>query len=110
MQSFSKELPSSLEKQQNEDDVSTRRRSLPGRIIMESWLPGQLVVCVALGLNFYRLGDPSLWFDEILSVTRALQPLPAVWKIIWTTQPNMALYYLLLHFWLDVTNALGFAN
>ncbi|GHO75155.1 hypothetical protein KSD_29260 [Ktedonobacter sp. SOSP1-85] len=109
MQSFSKELPSSLEKQQNEDDVSTRRRSLPGRIIMESWLPGLLVVCVALGLNFYRLGDPSLWFDEILSVTRAIQPLPVVWKIIWTTQPNMALYYLLLHFWLDVTNALGFA-
>lgn len=109
MQSFGKELPSALEEQPNADDASTRRRFLPGRILVESWLPGLLILCVALGLNFYRLGDPSLWFDEILSVTRALQPLPVVWKIVWTTQPNMALYYLLLHFWLDITNKFGFA-
>lgn len=56
---------------------------------------------LALCLNLYRIGGPGLWFDEILSVTRAWQPLPVLLRIISTTQPNMALYYIFLHFWLS---------
>jgi hypothetical protein len=61
----------------------------------------------ALGFNLYRLGSPSLWFDEVLSVERATQPLPVLWRIIFNTQQNMALYYLMLHFWLGLTTLLG---
>ncbi len=62
---------------------------------------------IALCFNVYHLGTPSIWFDEALSIERAHQSLPVLWKIIFTTQPNMALYYLGLHFWLSFTNLFG---
>ena len=79
---------------------------------VEVWRPPDWLLCLAiggtaLGFNLYRLGDPSLWFDEILSVERARQSLPVLWHIIFSTQQNMALYYLLLHFWLSFSTLLG---
>ena len=62
---------------------------------------------LALGFNLYRLGAPSIWFDEAFSVELARQPLPLIWHIIWGPEPNMELYYLLLHFWLGFTGFLG---
>jgi uncharacterized membrane protein len=77
-----------------------------------TWAPPDWLLCLAIGaialaFNLYRLGGPSLWFDEILSVERARQSLPVLWQIIFSTQQNMALYYLLLHFWLSFTTLLG---
>jgi 4-amino-4-deoxy-L-arabinose transferase-like glycosyltransferase len=66
-----------------------------------------IIFVAALGLNLYRLGIPSLWFDEVLSVTRARQPLSVLLQIISNTQPNMALYYVILHYWLNFTAAFG---
>jgi 4-amino-4-deoxy-L-arabinose transferase-like glycosyltransferase len=71
-----------------------------------------LSICLALfltamGFNLYRIGDPSIWFDEALSVTRAQQSLPVLFKIVSVTQPNMALYYFLLHFWLSFMSLFG---
>jgi mannosyltransferase len=74
---------------------------------LPDWLLCLAIGGIALGFNLYRLGDPSLWFDEILSVERARQSLPVLWHIIFSTQQNMALYYLLLHFWLSFTALLG---
>ncbi len=65
------------------------------------------IFIVAMGFNLYRIGDPSIWFDEALSVTRAQQSLPVLFKIVSVTQPNMALYYFLLHFWLSFTRLFG---
>lgn len=65
------------------------------------------IFLVALGFNLYQIGNPSLWFDEILSVTRAWQPLPVLWQIVSVTQPNMALYYVALHSWLSFMNLFG---
>jgi mannosyltransferase len=62
---------------------------------------------IALGFNLYRLGAPSIWFDEAFSVELARQPLPLIWHIIWGPEPNMELYYLFLHFWLGFTGFLG---
>jgi uncharacterized membrane protein len=62
---------------------------------------------VAAVLNVYHLGVPSLWFDEVLSVERASQPLPVLWHIVNASQPNMALYYFLLHYWLVLTAKIG---
>ncbi|MGZ3623758.1 MAG: glycosyltransferase family 39 protein [Ktedonobacteraceae bacterium] len=72
-----------------------------------TWLLGILVGALALGFDLYRLGTPSIWFDEAFSVELARQPLPLLWHIIWGPEPNMELYYLFLHFWLGVTSFLG---
>ena len=69
------------------------------------WL---LILVPALTLNLYHLGTPSLWFDEVLSYERARQSLGIVWQIDFATQPNMALYYLLLHVWIRLTGLFGF--
>ncbi len=74
---------------------------------LSSWLVSSLFFALALSINFYRLGDPSLWFDEAFSVELARQPLPLLQSIIFGPEPNMELYYLLLHFWLGLTNLLG---
>jgi uncharacterized membrane protein len=63
-----------------------------------------IIGCAALCFNLYHLGAPSIWFDEALSIERASQSLPVLWKIISTTQENMALYYLVLHYWLSLTS------
>ncbi|MGI9059324.1 MAG: glycosyltransferase family 39 protein [Ktedonobacteraceae bacterium] len=62
-----------------------------------------LFCVIALALNLYRLGVPGVWFDEAFSVELARQPLPLLWHIIFGPEPNMELYYLLLHAWLAVT-------
>lgn len=70
-----------------------------------------VVICLIVGgaalcFDLYRLETPSIWFDEALSIERARQSLPVLWKIISTTQENMALYYLVLHYWLSFTSLL----
>src|SRR5258706_11288366 len=62
---------------------------------------------VAIGFNFYKIGTPSIWFDEALSVSRARQSVPVLFKIVSVTQPNMALYYFVLHFWLSFMDLFG---
>src|SRR6266567_9492313 len=70
-------------------------------------LIGLFLFCLALGCNLYRLGVPSIWFDEAFSVELARQPLPLLWHIIFGPEPNMELYYLFLHFWLGLTTLFG---
>lgn len=77
-------------------------------LFLSNWFLCLLTACVALGLGLYRIGVPSLWFDEMLSVERASLPLPLLWRIVNASQPNMALYYFILHFWLSFTSLLGF--
>jgi len=72
-----------------------------------TWLLCILIGAIALAFNLYRLGAPSIWFDEAFSVELVRQPLPLLWHIIWGPEPNMELYYLLLHFWLGFTGFLG---
>lgn len=68
---------------------------------------GSVLFLVALVFDLYRLGTPSIWFDEAFSVELARQPLPLLWHIIFGPEPNMELYYLMLHFWLQFTSAIG---
>ncbi len=71
------------------------------------WILCILIGGIALSFNFYRLGTQSLWFDEILSVERARQPLSVLIQIIFATQSNMAFYYVFMHYWLGFTALLG---
>ena len=77
------------------------------RLVSSPWLLCILVGVIALGFNLYRLGTPSIWFDEAFSVELARQPFPLLWHIIWGPEPNMELYYLFLHFWLVLTGFLA---
>src|SRR6266567_5019673 len=98
--------------QAGEAGHSVREKTPLLQRLQQVWRPPDWLLClaiggIALGFNLYQLGNPSLWFDEILSVERARQSLPVLWHIIFSTQQNMALYYLLLHFWLSFATLLG---
>ncbi len=90
-----------------EQNIQQRMRSQDFLTSSSNWIPPIFIFFIAFGFNLYRLGNPSLWFDEILSVERAQQPLSVLLQIICNTQPNMALYYISLHFWLQFTTSLG---
>src|SRR6266567_812325 len=72
-------------------------------------LIGLLLFGLALGFGLYRLGDPSIWYDEAFSVELARLPLPLLGGIIFGREPNMELYYLFLHGWLRLTTLFGLA-
>src|SRR6478609_7696801 len=91
LQHVEEELPSHNIK--NRGTSSHRLRHLVP-IISSNWLLCILVAAIALAFNLYRLGTPSIWFDEAFSVELARQPLPLLWHIIWGLEPNMELYYL----------------
>jgi len=84
-----------------------QREHLLAAWISSNWVLSPFLFTLALGFNLYRLGTPSIWFDEAFSVELARQPLPLLWHIIFGLEPNMELYYLLLHGWLVVTGMLG---
>ena len=44
----------------------------------QSILIGGVLFLAALGFDLYRLGTPSIWFDEAFSVGLARQPLPVL--------------------------------
>lgn len=57
---------------------------------------------LAAALSFYSLGAKSMWYDEAFSVAVARLDWPAMWRVMRTNEPNMALYYGLLHYWLSL--------
>ena len=98
------EVKQSEDAKQQSTLMDRMQRLVP--FISSTWLLSILVGVIALGFNLYRLGSPSIWFDEAFSVELARQPLPLLWHIIWGPEPNMELYYLFLHFWLGLTGFL----
>ncbi len=88
-------------------ETLTPRLQHIGRRISIPLLLACALFVVALGFDLYRLGVPSIWYDEAFSVELARLPLPQLWHIISGPEPNMELYYLFLHFWLGLTGALG---
>jgi len=52
---------------------------------------------IGIGLRLYRLGEESLWLDEVASIRNA--ELSAV--DIWGADSHPPLYYLLLHYWMQ---------
>lgn len=60
------------------------------------------MLCLSFVLRSIRLGEKTLWIDEIWSFGIARMP----WRaFLWSVQnqdPNMGLYYVLLHFWMKL--------
>jgi len=98
----------SLTKTDNDESVKTRlqqSKTLPR--ILWHWATVGILFVAALCFNLYHLGTPSIWYDEAFSVELARQPLPLLWHIIFGPEPNMELYYLFLHYWLNLTSLIG---
>src|SRR6266851_3852750 len=70
-------------------------------------LPLRIVVLTAFALRLFQLGTQSLWYDESVSLFIARQPIP---ELIAHTAGDVhpPLYYLLLHFWLQVAGTTEF--
>jgi mannosyltransferase len=50
----------------------------------------------------WSLGEKGFWLDEALSVQRGSANWTALWGEITGSQANMALYYVLLHWWIAI--------
>lgn len=57
---------------------------------------------LGLGLASYRLGTKSMGLDEAVSADHARLGLNGLWTVISRDDPNMGLYYVLLHCWVRV--------
>ncbi len=92
--------------------VEERVRSTDGSLLLllkkyAHIIVGAFVFVLAIIFCFHKLGVPSIWFDEAFSVELARQPLPLLWHLITGSEPNMELYYFVLHFWLQLTSLFG---
>jgi mannosyltransferase len=88
------------------ETIRLQQRNIRARIFWHWAIPSTLFVA-ALSFNLYQLGTPSIWYDEAFSVELARRPLPLLWHIIFGPEPNMELYYLFLHYWLNLTSLIG---
>jgi mannosyltransferase len=60
-----------------------------------------LVILVGFFLRLYRLGAPSLWFDEISTAGRIDYPLSQIIKNLFNS-PFPPLYYTFMHLWVNI--------
>ncbi|MBK5238813.1 MAG: hypothetical protein JJE28_06855, partial [Actinomycetales bacterium] len=54
-------------------------------------------------------GIPSMWGDEAASVMSAERPLATLWPVLARVDAVHGVYYVLLHFWIDVFGASAFS-
>jgi mannosyltransferase len=60
------------------------------------------LTALAFAVAAYRLGTKGLWLDEAVSADHARLGLDGLWKVVSGGDPNMGLYYALLHVWVRV--------
>jgi len=73
------------------------------------WLTLAVIIAVGALLRFWNLGGPSLWIDEISSISFARVPSGLLWSDWMVYETNPPLYYFLLSFWIDVFGESEFA-
>ncbi|HLW59665.1 MAG TPA: glycosyltransferase family 39 protein [bacterium] len=78
--------------------TSPQREWLRTHITPELLLVVGIVYLAAL-LRFFALGEKSFWLDEATSITIARLDWPSLVSAVMHQEPNMSLYYGLLHLW-----------
>jgi len=75
-----------------------------GGVLTRKWRHHFLLlpIGVAAALSFYSIAAKSVWLDEAISIALARLDWPGMWRAIAAEEPNMALYHVLLHFWLQL--------
>jgi mannosyltransferase len=61
-----------------------------------------VITVLSVYLRIHLLTAKSFWLDEGFSVMIARLGWSDFWQLLWLREANMALYYLLLHFWMDL--------
>jgi mannosyltransferase len=66
------------------------------------------ITVVATVLRFHAISTKSFWLDEGISVELARLPWSDFFQVLWHREANMALYYVILRFWLVLGSTEGF--
>lgn len=74
--------------------------SIPSTVVIGGLLT--LIIGVAAFLRFYQIGNLSFWNDEIATMNYATRSLKGIFQVVWKYDPNMSLYYLLVHYWVQI--------
>lgn len=80
----------------------TRNSRDPATVLVLS-----LITIFAGILRLHSIGSKAVWFDESMSVEIARLPWSQFVRALWFREANMALYYVLLHFWLRIGSTPG---
>jgi mannosyltransferase len=65
------------------------------------------ITLIATFLRYHALTTKQVWFDEALSFSLARLPWPEFLRILWHRDPNMALYFVFLRFWIHLGTTLA---
>lgn len=88
---------------------ASRLIGAPNRWLERPWLlMAALIVCGA-ALRFWDLAGPSMWLDELSSVTISWAPFGLLWSDWMLYETNPPLYYSLLNLWLRAFGESEFA-
>jgi len=90
----------------SEDDALSRISGM-GRLwrLDPSFLLLLGILLLSLSLRWVRLGEKSLWIDEIWSIGISRLPWHAFLWVVRNQDPNTSLYYALLHLWTRLGNS-----
>ncbi len=69
-----------------------------------------LITLLAAFMRLHGLAYKSFWMDEGMSVEYARLPWAVFLKTLWNREANMALYYILLRYWLLLGRSDGFVR
>ena len=99
--------PSSISADSYNPDSATGKPS--SGFALSAILPA-FVTLLAAFLRMHALTAKSFWLDEGISIDIARLPWPQFLHVMWSGEANMALYYLVLRFWLTFGSSEGFVR
>lgn len=69
------------------------------------WVAPVLVGAGAAAVSAAGYWNPSLWTDEAATISGSTRTLPELWALVHNIDAVHGLYYLAMHFWIDVLGA-----
>jgi mannosyltransferase len=80
-----------------------RVETLPGPAgRFRSALDPTVIAVVTMVVAVLGIDRPSLWYDEAATLSAASRPLPELWAMVHNIDAVHGLYYLAMHWWLEV--------
>jgi cellulose synthase/poly-beta-1,6-N-acetylglucosamine synthase-like glycosyltransferase/4-amino-4-deoxy-L-arabinose transferase-like glycosyltransferase len=73
------------------------------------WIGLALVILAGAGLRLYNLTERSLYGDELYSIVRASLSLPELLTVPLSLDSHPPLYYIFLHYWMEIFGSTTFA-